>query len=256
MDGSQFDALLRRATQDSSRRGVLRSAVGVLAAATLGLVGLSASEDVEAGPNSWRTLYRHRIDAGSHDGGHLRSSGKKNCPPCKKRKHGKCKKKEPDGTACEGGTCRGGSCVQAVPPPGDPCSQSGGFHCGALCCPEKSFPVCCAPDANPDYASCWPPGYQCCMPLGGGACAPDEVCCPRRFGLRALCSNPARGERCCEAVESGGSGGFCAADEGCCPHGVTNQDNSGCCPSGAACCNDTTDCNEAAGETCLRGCCG
>lgn len=46
---------------------------------------------------------------------------KKPCPPCKKRKKGKCKADLPDGTACESGTCQAGQCVASpVPPPPPP----------------------------------------------------------------------------------------------------------------------------------------
>jgi hypothetical protein len=36
---------------------------------------------------------------------------KNSCPPCKKRKKGKCKKKKTDGTPCPGGMCRRGLCA-------------------------------------------------------------------------------------------------------------------------------------------------
>jgi hypothetical protein len=42
---------------------------------------------------------------------------KKPCPPCKKRKQGKCKP-QPNGTTCTGGNCQSGSCVATPPPPG------------------------------------------------------------------------------------------------------------------------------------------
>src|SRR5215217_1632571 len=42
---------------------------------------------------------------------------KKPCPPCKKRKQGKCKANLPNETPCSGGKCQNGSCVPTVPPP-------------------------------------------------------------------------------------------------------------------------------------------
>ncbi|MDQ2652209.1 MAG: DUF1554 domain-containing protein [Chloroflexota bacterium] len=46
---------------------------------------------------------------------------KKSCPPCRKRKKGKCKGKLPDGAACVSGTCSGGICVAACGR-GGPCT--------------------------------------------------------------------------------------------------------------------------------------
>jgi hypothetical protein len=94
MDGFAFDALTRSLTSAGSRRRALTG----LVSGTLGLI-LGASVIDEA-------------------------AAKKKCPPCKKRKDGKCKKKKPEGTACAGGTCRGGSCVPAVPGPVGPVTKA------------------------------------------------------------------------------------------------------------------------------------
>jgi len=58
------------------------------------------------------------------------SARKKPCPPCKKRKKGKCKATLPDGTVCSTGTCQAGQCVapSASPPPPPPalaCGEGG-----------------------------------------------------------------------------------------------------------------------------------
>jgi hypothetical protein len=45
------------------------------------------------------------------------AEARKKCPPCKKRKQGKCKGKKPDGTLCAGGACQSGSCVPAAAGP-------------------------------------------------------------------------------------------------------------------------------------------
>ena|SRR5215208_2482349 len=59
------------------------------------------------------------------------------CPPCRKRKKGKCRKKLPDGEVRPGGTCQGGSCVAEA-----------GLHvtpkppvntCVATACPDPSI---------------------------------------------------------------------------------------------------------------------
>jgi hypothetical protein len=59
---------------------------------------------------------------------------KKSCPPCKKRKKGKCKKKKPDGTACDGGTCQNGRCCvpesRAATYAGAACGTARANNCG------------------------------------------------------------------------------------------------------------------------------
>jgi hypothetical protein len=55
---------------------------------------------------------------------HKKKGTKKECPPCTKRKQGKCKGTLPDGSACRAGTCQSGRCVAAVPP--DPCASCSG----------------------------------------------------------------------------------------------------------------------------------
>jgi hypothetical protein len=79
MDARLFDTLARAVTEARSRRGALAAVVG----SALGVAGLAETD----------------------------AKKKKPCPPCKKRKKGKCKKKLPDGTGCRGGTCQGGRCV-------------------------------------------------------------------------------------------------------------------------------------------------
>jgi hypothetical protein len=90
MDGKSFDVLVRRVLGRPSRRGMLRAGAGSLVTAALAGRGLSAPDDVEA--------------------------KKKPCPPCKKRKKGKCKGSLPDGTGCTNGTCQGGRCIVASDP--------------------------------------------------------------------------------------------------------------------------------------------
>lgn len=107
MDGSTFDTLTRTMTTAGSRR----RAIGVLSAGTLGLLATRTEEA---------------------------AAKKKPCPPCKKRKDGKCKKKKPDGRLCAGGTCHGGKCI-AAPGPSPTCSDGitngteSDVDCGGSC---------------------------------------------------------------------------------------------------------------------------
>jgi hypothetical protein len=125
MDGSAFDRLTRNLTTGGSRR----HALGGVIAGTLGL--LSAITEQAA----------------------AKRKNKKPCPPCKKRKKGKCKGKKPDGTACPGGTCQGGAC-------GCP---SGTRDCGSGVCRQFCADSDCA---------------KFCL---DSACAP----CPRCYFLNA-----------------------------------------------------------------------
>jgi mannan endo-1,4-beta-mannosidase len=93
MRAKTFDAIARELGTDSTRRGIFRLLGG--AAAIASGVALTMGEDADAKKK--------------HQG---KGKGKKKgCPPCKKRKKGKCKKKKPDGTVCPGGACQSGNCV-------------------------------------------------------------------------------------------------------------------------------------------------
>jgi hypothetical protein len=125
MDQTRFDALARSLSGDTTRRGLGR---------LLGGLSLGAILASPRGPDET-------------------AAKKKPCPPCKKRKKGKCKANQPDETACEnGGVCRGGSCVPPAesvvspppppppPPPPEPTCTDGtqngsetGIDCGGTC---------------------------------------------------------------------------------------------------------------------------
>jgi hypothetical protein len=145
MDDSRFDSLARSLGTAGSRR----RALGGLLAGTLGLLG-SRTEHAAA--------------------------KKKPCPPCKKRKQGKCKKKLPEGTGCtdssgRGGTCQGGSCVAAVaPPPPDPCA---GQPPGAPCPPCDRRGTTCLPGNSRSDACC--SGTCLGTNTGPGVCGDDDV---------------------------------------------------------------------------------
>jgi hypothetical protein len=140
VDGDAFDTWVRQLLQDRPRRGVLRAGIGAVFGAVLDLVGRGAGEEAEAGKKSRRSRqrnrhHRRRRHDGTHDRGRVRDSGKKkkkkNCPPCKKRKNGKCKKTLPDGSACPGGTCQAGSCIYSTPTCTATCA---GMVCGVDGC--------------------------------------------------------------------------------------------------------------------------
>ena len=126
MDESGFDALTRAFTNARSRRGALSALLG----GTVGLLGLADT-----------TARKH----GSH------RTTKKSCPPCQKRKHGKCRGKQPNDTVCQDaasrpGKCQDGSCVVSSDPPPDPTPT-----CPAGVCSKNSCGSGCA-----------------CLNIGGG----------------------------------------------------------------------------------------
>jgi hypothetical protein len=155
MNESHFDALVRALSDGSAtRRTLSRGLAGALMAGGL-------------------------IAFGWQDG-----DAKKRCPPCRRRKKGKCRKSLPDGAGCPGGTCQSGSCIAAstLPdtPPADPPPAStpppDSTECIAGDCPNPGpckVRACednvCAPLDAPNGASCGEDGETC---LGG-------ICCPR-----------------------------------------------------------------------------
>ena len=66
-------------------------------------------------------------------GAMARSRTKKPCPPCRRRKKGKCKAALPDGAACATGTCQAGQCVAPPAPPPPPPPASPGCGSGGPC---------------------------------------------------------------------------------------------------------------------------
>jgi hypothetical protein len=157
MDADRFDTLTRLAsTAGSRRRAVVTAGGGMLA-----LLGLAEPHDALA---------------------------KKKCPPCKKRKQRKCKKKRPDGTACAGGTCQSGRCVAAPAAPF--CQGKADFtDCGNG---MKCSGGVCAPPPGCFNTGCITNG-QCCS----GFCScidgppPDGIC-----DTTGICAFSSTGQPC------------------------------------------------------------
>ena len=201
MDDLHFDTLIRQLTPALTRRGL-----GPLA--TLGLSGLLAPDAAEA-------------------------RKKKPCPPCKKRKQGKCGKKLPDGTACRGGACQNGRCISAICVPNcspdNPCGPDG---CGGSCgtCTGGTCPagVCFCPSGKePCQGECRDacsadamrlPGYCNCCYVNGTA---------RDVGLSTCVATCCSGK--CDPNPSG-SGFVCAERPLCDPCTFDEQ-----CIEGAVC---------------------
>lgn len=146
MDGSAFDTLTKTLMTAGSRRRALGGVV-------LGVLGFlsSGSDETEA--------------------------KKKSCPPCKKRKKGKCKANVPEGTGCtdtsgRGGTCQGGSCVATVVPPPPESCPSGQKPCQGRCI---GLLICCDDTDCPGGKTCQ--NGSCGCPAGTKLC-PDQVCRP------------------------------------------------------------------------------
>jgi hypothetical protein len=115
MEHDAFDSLTRFLTgaqpRSMTRRGITRLLGGLALGGPLTLLGFAEAD-----------------------------AKKKPCPPCKKRKHGKCKTKLPNGTPCKGGACDSGRCVAA---PATGCvAQCSGKVCGPDGCGGQCGPGC------------------------------------------------------------------------------------------------------------------
>src|SRR5688500_6811147 len=155
MDGTRFDRLTRTLTTTGSRR----RALGGLLSGALGVLSSGAE--------------------------HTTAKKKKPCPPCKKRKQGKCKKKLPDGTACQSGTCQGGSCVATTWPAVCPVCQACNSGSGS-----------CAVDTSENGEA-------------GAGCAAPKVCCSGKCcsGVHA-CNVASSCATCAEVCDANGA--FCS----------------------------------------------
>lgn len=192
MNESHFDALVRTLSVGSvTRRTLSRGLTGASIAASLFAFG-------------WQ------------DG-----DAKKRCPPCRRRKKGKCKKSLPDGAGCPGGACQSGSCIASsalplTPLPDPPASNTpppDTTQCGAADCPDPGacrvracFDNVCAPLDQPNGASCGSDGETCltgvCCPAGHlncfGFCVSIECQGSFEGGCDARCEVP--GSACCDGL--------------------------------------------------------
>jgi hypothetical protein len=163
MDGSRFDALTRSLSVRLSRR------VGMGLLAAVGLRQVVPLAEVQA--------------------------KNKHCPPCRKKKHGRCKKRLPDGTPCGGECreCRNGACAPKAnrTPCGGECTecQDGvcapkvdGTRCAGACRECRGGQCVSACTAPATVCGARTPGV-CCTP-DGGPCDPahPEVCCSTACG--------------------------------------------------------------------------
>ncbi len=132
-------------------------------------------------------------------------------------------------------------------------SETSPIECGDVACCREAAPLCCFDQNAPGGTRCFQSSLQCCpVETGGGACPSVEACCPPiKGGTAPRCANLALGQHCCPP----GSGGLCGQSRDCCPAEKTTGLNIGCCSVGHACCNDDDDCDLAADETCVSGCC-
>jgi len=213
MDHVRFDTLTRSLT--STSKGSRRLTLATLLGSALGLLGVAHLDGAAA---------------------------KKPCPPCKKRKQGKCKKKRPDGTACPGGTCQSGRCVtRSSLPAGCP---SGSKTCEGTCISTNQ---CCS------VADCPPlPDFQCCNGLctdqkntTGDGCANDTGCCTnycRVIGFSSAIGDvkrcaPCRGKACNASASTD-----CCREYACQRMGGTPNSYCGGCKDSGDLCKNAADC--------------
>src|SRR5215208_6470577 len=205
MDAHRFDTITRALTYGHSRRALTR----LLSGLTLGGLLRASWEEPAA------------------------AKKKKPCPPCKKRKKGKCKANLPDGTACSSGTCQSGRCVPCIPQcAGRVCGSDGcGGECGVPCTGRRQ--VC-----NAAGQCVCPAGLKFCSQFGGRCdeccsdteCPPYEVCASD-YGEpnHCVCIVPPR--RCGICLAPGCPADACGAQcnpnaPNCCPP-LTCQEEGG-----------------------------
>lgn len=245
MDPIRFDHLTRILSTARSRRHALAAALGAPFGMAFGVVS-----GVEAATKK-----------------------KKPCPPCKKRKKGKCKNAE--GIPCNGGTCQGGRCVPAAtdatanttlsPPPSFCATQPEGAPCG-FC--HSCRGGTCQPDPTQNNAACGSDRTGRCL---NGVCNPDPQC----GDYFNLCGSPGNPPCCSEECADFGRCRLSGPGEPCYINGAcysincvgyrcvqgTLADGDGCnsrIPDGgdSSCASDQCGCTGPDQCTCRRATCG
>ena len=179
MDYHRFDTLTRSLISTGSRRRALAAALS----GAFGVLGLVPADDATAA---------------------------KKCPPCKKRKKGKCKKNKPDGTVCGGGNCQGGRCLAATCSDGFQNGRETGIDCGGGTCPRCAAGLSCAVRNDCAGALCTDGTCQTCS-------ANPNSCGIATDGTACSCiGGPGRPSVCGKTTPTGGSVLACNA----CPDGT------------------------------------
>ena len=216
MDGVRFDTLTCSLTQTGSRRRALLTTLGGVLSSGLGLA--SVDETV----------------------------AKKKCPPCKKRKNGKCKKNKPNGTACDGGTCQSGRCVAAAPP-----LVFNAFGCldvGAAC--RGGDANCCSGRCDGAAPGPGQPDTSRCVGHDESTCLPGQT----NFGCggeaNIACTPTAGAETNGQCTTTTGNAAYCGAD-GDCFACTRDTDCEGVCGPQAACIPCAKRCADQGGTACV-----
>lgn len=169
MNPNRFDTLTRSLTVRHSRRHATRVLLGL---------GLAARGESVLTPEAEA----------------------KRCPPCRKKRNGKCRGKKPNGTPCPGGTCRDGRCRSATCGDGVKNGTETDVDCGGSCtrCAGGNT---CASRADCHSARCETGRCQ--------TCAIDADCGSDSNGP-CVCDVTAGGSRACDSSLSGRRVDTCA----------------------------------------------
>ena len=189
MDAKQFDSLTRSLYSWSTRRRLVAGLIGGLLASPL----LGGAADVAA----------------------------RRCPPCRRRKEGRCRKKRRNGTPCGvGKTCQRGRCV----------CPAGTTECSGVCVDTTSDPRNCGTCGTRCQLNGACLAGRCdCVPVGCGALV--GACCPGPGGGCGCASSGFIDPRTCTNVLTCPSDttpcvGTCRT---CCPAGTTCDPSTGTC---------------------------
>ena len=170
VDRSRFDDLVRSLSAARSRRDLAR---------LLGGLGL--------GPALWS-----RPD----------DADARRCPPCRKKKRGKCKGKKRDGTPCPGGECRGGRCRPVSCFDGIRNGAETDVDCGGTCVVRCQEGRRCL--SRSDCLTGYCPGGTC------QECGTDGDC-PNDLDGPCYCDRTAGGQKRCNKAGASATGASCAA---------------------------------------------
>jgi hypothetical protein len=198
MDSARFDNLTRSLTTAGSRRRMLAAA---LSGASGLVVGASSVDQARA---------------------------KKTCPPCKRRKQGRCKKKRPNGTACGPGgqICQSGRCR----------CPGGTTDCSGSCVNLGGDPRNCGSCGKRCGVNEQCVAGQCRCPHQSGGdeiCSPGAICCPTNNACSCIGSGQFLDPATCAAVTECPSGSTpCTSTSNVCLNTVPSRV---CCPSGTTC---------------------
>lgn len=256
MDQDRFDQLTRVVASSSSRRSLIRAAIGSAAGAVLAAIGVRPAEaDVRSCVQCRRgvcTPVRNGTrcgQCGTCTNGFC-AMDRSSCGTCQycETADMTCRPTPRDeGEPCGScGTCEGGTCKRNADACDEDCERCkgnprSGFSCASRCSGDK----------------------KCCP--GGRCIAPDDCCeGQHRCADDTCCFEDCCGSTCCDPGTQQCCGGLCCSKEATCINDalcclgqecpVPGTDQIRCCSGGAFCCEALGVCVTSPEECCRQTC--